>query len=75
VKSLADNSTLIHQLPTDIQHVVLQAFVNSFHVDFLRSSANNSARFLLALMLKEVPLRTNEDYEQAKEEAAGKTLG
>jgi hypothetical protein len=29
----------------------------------------------LALMLKEVRLRTNEDYKKAKEAAAGEQLG
>jgi hypothetical protein len=30
---------------------------------------------VLALFLKEVPLRTNADYKKAKEDAAGETLG
>jgi EmrB/QacA subfamily drug resistance transporter len=75
MKSLANNSTLIHQLPADIQHVVLQAFVNSFHVVFYAAAPITALGFLLALMLKEVPLRTNADYQKAKEDAAGETLG
>ena len=75
MKSLANNSTLIHQLPADIQHVVLQAFVNSFHVVFYAAAPITALGFFLALMLKEVPLRTNADYQKAKEDAAGETLG
>jgi hypothetical protein len=30
---------------------------------------------LLALFLRETPLRTNKDYAAAREEAAGETLG
>jgi MFS family permease len=75
MKSLANNSTLIHQLPADIQHVVLQAFVNSFHVVFYVAAPITALGFFLALMLKEVPLRTNADYQKAKEDAAGETLG
>ena len=71
IKSLANNSTLIHQMPADVQHVVLQAFVNSFHVVFYAAAPITAIGFLLALMLKEVPLRTNEDYKKAKEDAAG----
>ena len=75
MKSLANNSTLIHQLPADIQHVVLQAFVNAFHVVFYAAAPITALGFLLALMLKEVPLRTNADYQKAKEDAAGESLG
>ena len=71
IKSLANNSTLIHQMPADVQHVVLQAFVNSFHVVFYAAAPITAIGFLLALMLKEVPLRTNEDYKKAAEDAAG----
>jgi ABC-type sugar transport system permease subunit len=75
MKSLANNSTLIHQLPAEVQHVVLQAFVNSFHVVFYAAAPITAIGFLLAMMLKEVPLRTNADYKQASEEVAGEQFG
>jgi MFS family permease len=75
LKSLANNSKLIHQLPADVQHVVLQAFVNSFHVVFYAAAPITAIGFLLAMMLKEVPLRTNADYKQAAEEVAGEQFG
>jgi hypothetical protein len=31
--------------------------------------------FLLALFLRETPLRTNKDYAAAREESAGESLG
>lgn len=75
VKSLANNSKLIETLPADVQHVVLQAFVNSFHVVFYAAAPITALGFFLALMLRETPLRTNEDYKKAKDDAAGEQLG
>jgi ABC-type sugar transport system permease subunit len=75
MKGLANNSKLIHTLPADVQHVVLQAFVNSFHVVFYAAAPITAIGFFLALMLRETPLRTNEDYKKAAQEAAGESLG
>jgi EmrB/QacA subfamily drug resistance transporter len=75
MKGLANNSKLIHTLPADVQHVVLQAFVNSFHVVFYAAAPITAIGFFLALMLRETPLRTNEDYKKAAQEAAGEALG
>ena len=75
LKSLGNNSALIHQMPADVQHVVLQAFVNGFHVVFFAAAPVTALGFFLALMLKELPLRTNESYRKAAEEVAGETLG
>jgi len=53
----------------------LQAFVYSFHVVFVSAAPVTAMGIILALMLKEVRLRTNEDYKKAKEAAAGEQLG
>ena len=75
MKNLANNSKLIETLPADVQHVVLQAFVNSFHVVFYAAAPITALGFFLALMLRETPLRTNEDYKKAIDEASGEALG
>ena len=75
MKELANNSKLIEALPADVQHVVLQAFVNSFHVVFYAAAPITAIGFFLALMLREAPLRTNEDYKKAAQDAAGESLG
>jgi ABC-type spermidine/putrescine transport system permease subunit II len=62
-------------LPADVQNVVLQAFVNSFHVVFYAAAPITAIGFFLALMLRETPLRTNEDYKKAAQDAAGESLG
>ena len=75
LKALSNNSALIKQLPAEVQTTVLQSFVNSFHFVFFTAAPVTLAGFILALMLKELPLRTNEDYKRAKEDAAGEQLG
>lgn len=75
MEALTNNSALIKELPADIQHTVLQSFVNSFHFVFYTAAPVTLTGVVLALFLKEVPLRTNADYKKAKEDAAGETLG
>ncbi len=75
LEALTNNSALIKTLPIEVQNTVLQAFVNSFHVVFVSAAPVTAMGIFLALMLKEVRLRTNEDYKKAREEAAGEQLG
>jgi hypothetical protein len=49
--------------------------VNSFHVVFLAAAPVTALGIVLALMLREAPLRTNQDYAAAREDAAGEALG
>ena len=75
LEALTNNSALIKTLPIEVQNTVLQAFVNSFHVVFVSAAPVTAMGIFLALMLKEVRLRTNEDYKKAREEVAGEQLG
>jgi ABC-type spermidine/putrescine transport system permease subunit II len=50
---------------------VLQAFVNSFHVVFYAAAPITVIGFLIAMKLRETPLRTSQDYQKAKEDASG----
>ena len=71
IQTLTNNSAIIKTLPAEVQTTVLQAFVNSFHVVFYAAAPVTLLGFALAMALKELPLRTNEDYKKAKEDAAG----
>ena len=71
LKALSSNSTIIKTLPMDVQHTVLQAFVNSFHFVFYSAAPITFIGFLIAMKLREAPLRTSQDYQKAKEEASG----
>jgi hypothetical protein len=49
--------------------------VDSFHVVFIAAAPITAIGFLLALKLRETPLRTNKEYAAARDEAAGESLG
>ena len=49
--------------------------MNSFHIVFYAAAPITALGLLLALMLRETPLRTSQDYAAAREDAAGESLG
>ncbi|MEN9698547.1 MAG: hypothetical protein RL448_502 [Actinomycetota bacterium] len=73
--SFTNNTALIKKLPPEVQTTILESFVKAFHFVFFTAAPVTALGFFLALMLKEVPLRTHGDYSKAREEAAGETLG
>ncbi len=75
LKQLSSNTAVLKELPLVVQNTALDAFVNSFHVVFLAAAPVTALGIILALMLREAPLRTNKDYAAAREEAAGEALG
>ena len=72
---ISNNTAGIASLPPAIQTTIIDSFVNSFHVVFLVAAPVTLFGVLLALFLREAPLRTNEDYRAAREESAGEALG
>ncbi len=58
-----------------VHNTALDAYVNAFHIVFITAAPVTALGFLLALMLREVPLRTTHDYAAAREEAAGEAIG
>ena len=75
IEKLKQNTSVIAQLPPEAQTTALNAFVNSFQVVFLVAAPITAFGFLLALFLRETPLRTNKDYAAAREDSAGEALG
>jgi len=75
LKQLSSNTAVLKELPLVVQNTALDAFVNSFHVVFLAAAPVTALGIILALMLREAPLRTNKDYAAAREEAAGEAIG
>ena len=72
---LQSNTALLKVLDPQVQAVVLDAFVKSFHMVFIVAAPVVFIGFIVSLFLREVPLRTSDDYSKAREEAAGETLG
>ena len=75
LKSLTTNTAGIKQLPVAVQNTILEAFVKSFHFVFYAAVPVMVLGLALALFLRETPLRSNEDFKAAKEEAAGEAIG
>ena len=75
LKTISENTSLIAKLSPQVQTSVLDAFVSSFHVVFLAAAPVTAIGFILALFLRETPLRTSEDYAAARQESAGEALG
>ncbi len=77
VKSLGqlqNNSAIIKTFKPVLQHNVLHAFVQSFHVVFLAAAPVTAVGLIFALILKEAPLRSSAEHHAAKNEAAGEAL-
>lgn len=75
LEGLSNNTAILKTLPTEVKASALQAFVSSFHIVFYAAAPITALGFLLALMLRETPLRSNKEYAAAREEAAGEALG
>ncbi len=75
LEGISNNTAVLKTLPPEIQVTALNAFVNSFHVVFWAAAPVTAIGFLLALRLRETPLRTNQEYAAARDEAAGESLG
>ena len=72
---IQNNTSVLQTLPPVIKTTALNAFVDSFHVVFLVAAPVVGVGLFFALMLRETQLRTNADYAQARNEAAGEALG
>ena len=75
LEGIQNNTAALAALPPVIQSTALDAFVSSFHIVFLAAAPVTALGFILALFLREAPLRTNKDYAAAREDAAGEALG
>jgi MFS family permease len=75
LEGISNNTAVLKTLPPEIQATALNAFVNSFHIVFFAAAPVTAIGFLLALKLREAPLRTNKEYAAARDEAAGESLG
>ena len=75
LSGITNNTAVLKTLPPQIQATALDAFVHAFHIVFYAAAPVTAIGFLLALMLRETPLRTSQDYAAAREEAAGESLG
>jgi MFS family permease len=64
-----------NKYPSVIHNTAMDAYVHAFHIVFFTAAPITALGFILALMLREIPLRTSVDYAAAREEAAGEAIG
>lgn len=62
-------------VPIIVHNTALDAYVNAFHIVFYAAAPITALGFILALTMRELPLRTSHDYAAAREEAAGEAIG
>ena len=74
-RGLTDIITSPQKYATVVHNTALDAYVNSFHIVFYAAAPVTALGFILALSLRELPLRTSHDYAAAREEAAGEAIG
>jgi len=75
LEGIQNNTSVLQTLPPLIQTTAIDAFVHSFHIVFLAAAPVTALGFILALLLREVPLRTSKDYAAAREDSAGEAIG
>jgi MFS family permease len=75
LEEIKSNTAAIWQLPPAAKDSILDAWVSSFHIVFLAAAPVVAIGFIVALFLRETPLRTSEDYAAARNESAGESLG
>ena len=75
LEEIKSNTAAIWQLPAAAKDSILDAWVSSFHIVFLAAAPVVAVGFVVALFLRETPLRTSEDYAAARNESAGESLG
>jgi EmrB/QacA subfamily drug resistance transporter len=64
-----------HKYSTVVHNTALDAYVKAFHIVFFTAAPITALGFILALSLRELPLRTSHDYANAREEASGEVFG
>ena len=72
---LKNNTSVIAEFSPALQAVIYQGFVDAFHVVFLAAGPITAIGFILALFLREAPLRTSAEHHAATQEAAGEAVG
>ncbi len=74
-EQLKNSTTVISEFSAELQAVVYHGFVESFQVVFLAAAPITAIGFVLALFMREVPLRTSAEHHAATQEAAGEAVG
>jgi len=72
--ALKENTAVLETFSPELQAGIIHAFVNSFHAVFISAAPITALGVLVALLLRETPLKTGAQHSAAKEEAAGEAI-
>ena len=72
--ALKENTAVLETFSPELQAGIINAFVNSFHAVFISAAPITALGVLVALFLRETPLKTGAQHSAAKEEAAGEAV-
>lgn len=75
LSQLRNNPAVMAKFTPELQATVLHSYVQAFHIVFLSAAPVTAIGFLVALALKEMPLKSGAEHAQAMKEAAGEALG
>ena len=75
LSQLRNNPAVMAKFTPELQATVLHSYVQAFHIVFLSAAPVTAIGFLVALALKEKPLKSGAEHAQAMKEAAGEALG
>ena len=70
-EALKNNSEILNTFTPELKSSILNAFVHSFHDVFLSALPITVLGIIFALMVREKPLRSGQEFKAAKDEAAG----
>jgi MFS family permease len=73
-KAVQNNPTLLNNYAPELKATFLHSYVHAFHNVFMAAAPITLVGLVLALFLRETPLRTGAAHHAAKEEAAGEAL-
>jgi MFS family permease len=68
IQQVQNNTAVLLHMPREIKHSILESFVLSFHDVFRAAAPVTAIGIILAFALREVKLRSNEDYAAARQE-------
>jgi len=75
LSQLRNNPAVMLKFSPELQTTVLHSYVQAFHIVFVSAAPVTAIGFLVALALKEKPLKSGAEHAQAMKEAAGEALG
>ena len=73
--NLKNNPGVMAKFTPQLQGTILHSYVEAFHVVFISAAPVTAIGLLIAMAMKETPLKSSAEHAQAMKEAAGEAMG